>query len=100
MPWIAYQLPAGVTRVVTSYRVGAADDTPERDPTSWVLQGSNDGVSWVTLDTRIGQGLGGRRMLNGYQVTGAPPFNRHRFQIIANRGASGTQLSELQLVGH
>jgi hypothetical protein len=100
MPWIAYQLPGATIRVVTSYRVGAANDAPERDPASWVLEGSNDGAAWTPLDTRIGQGLGGRRMLNNYQVTRAAPYNRHRLRITANHGDLSTQLSELQLFGY
>lgn len=34
------------------YAVGNANDSPERDPKSWNIQGSLDGVTWTVLDTR------------------------------------------------
>ncbi len=46
---------AGVTaqlnqgRVVTSFTITTANDFPGRDPTSYKLYGSNDGVTWVLI---------------------------------------------------
>jgi chondroitinase B-like protein len=36
----------------TGYRWATANDSAERDPISWSVQGSNDGATWITLDTR------------------------------------------------
>jgi len=33
------------------YRWATANDAPYRDPASWTLSGSNDGLSWTTLDS-------------------------------------------------
>ena len=37
----AYQL--------THFTISSANDTPERDPRVWEIQGSNDGLSWETI---------------------------------------------------
>ena len=43
---------------MTQYSLTAGSDTssyPGRAPKSWSLLGSNDGVSWTTLDTQTNQ---------------------------------------------
>src|SRR3954453_7467562 len=40
---------------VVTYALTSANDSEGRDPQDWNLQGSNDGQSWTTLDTRTGQ---------------------------------------------
>eukprot|EP00897_Mesotaenium_endlicherianum_P011052 jgi/Mesen1/9976/ME000072S09393 len=58
--WISYRLPpppqTGVDAVPTAtlaaYAITAADDCPERDPCSWLLEGSLDGATWQALDER------------------------------------------------
>jgi fibronectin-binding autotransporter adhesin len=39
---------------VTAYAWATANDSPERDPTAWRLQGSNDGTNWTDLDVQSG----------------------------------------------
>jgi hypothetical protein len=34
--------------------ITAACDAPDRDPRSWVLEGSNDGMTFTAIDTRAG----------------------------------------------
>jgi hypothetical protein len=36
------------------YRIATANDSDERDPISWTVDGSNDGVNWLRLDARTG----------------------------------------------
>jgi autotransporter-associated beta strand protein len=43
---------ADSTPEITSYNLMTANDTPERDPVNWVLEGSLDGQAWAVLDTR------------------------------------------------
>lgn len=37
------------------YRWSTANDATARDPISWVISGSNDGVTWTVLDTKSDQ---------------------------------------------
>lgn len=40
------------TPEITSYNLCTANDVPERDPITWSLESSPDGVNWITVDTR------------------------------------------------
>ena len=59
--WLQYQFTAAQT--ISQYSITpSAEDTapwsnnhfPSRSPSTWQLQGSNDGSSWTTLDTHTG----------------------------------------------
>lgn len=47
---IVWQSIAPQANTLSSYSITSADDVPERDPQQWVLEGSNDGKSWVEMD--------------------------------------------------
>ena len=76
--WLQVQLahPA----VVVRYALTSANDAPERDPQDWQLQGSNDGTSWTTLDTRAGQDFADRFQTTEYDVA-----NSTRVQLLPAR---------------
>lgn len=50
----ALVLDFGTTVTVDGHGLTTANDTPDRDPVSWILEGSLDGASWVLLDTVSG----------------------------------------------
>ena len=100
--WIQYQYTNGAECVVTQYTVSSANDSPERDPRDWRLQGSNDGTNWTTLDTRTGQVFANRKETQTYSFTNTSAYNIHRFQIdsVSNPStANSVQLSELEFIG-
>ncbi|MEZ5329807.1 MAG: LamG-like jellyroll fold domain-containing protein [Verrucomicrobiales bacterium] len=45
--WVGFQLAAPTQ--LGSFTVSSANDTPDRDPTIWEIQGSNDGENWSTI---------------------------------------------------
>ncbi len=45
-------LDFGSPAAANGYRIATANDSEERDPVSWTVDGSHDGSSWVTLDTQ------------------------------------------------
>ncbi len=45
--WVSAKL-AG-PHVLTSFTVSSANDVPDRDPTEWAVQGSNDGVNYTDI---------------------------------------------------
>ena len=45
--WVEAQLTAPY--FLTSFTVSSANDVPARDPTHWAVQGSNDGMNYVTI---------------------------------------------------
>jgi hypothetical protein len=50
--WVVVQLSAAET--LTWYEMTPTTDTPSRNPSAWVWEGSNDNATWTTLDTRSG----------------------------------------------
>ncbi|MFC7534008.1 GH92 family glycosyl hydrolase [Actinoplanes sp. GCM10030250] len=85
---------------VKQYTLTSGNDAPERDPRSWTLQGSADGTTWVTLDTRTGLDFADRRQTRAFVIPGNPgAYQHYRLQITANHGAPMTQLAEWQLLG-
>ncbi len=97
--WLQYQFGGDERRVITQYAIISASDWPGRDPKSWEFQGSNDGVTWVTLDTRTNQKFSGRRDINAYPVANDVAYGYYRLSIseAAVKGSS-IQLAELQLM--
>ncbi len=56
-------------KVLSSYQITSTGDAPGRDPKEWILEASNDGTHWTTIDTRRGeQEFSGRRATNEYKI--------------------------------
>ncbi|WP_435735997.1 GH92 family glycosyl hydrolase [Cellulosimicrobium sp. PMB13] len=92
---ITYELDAATT--VKAYALSSANDAPGRDPRAWTLEGSTDGTSWTTLDTRGNQTFSERFQTRGYTVATPGAYRFYRLDITSNSGSDGTQLAELQL---
>ena len=45
--WVSAQLPIG--HFLTNFTVSSANDVPDRDPTHWAIQGSNDGSNYSDI---------------------------------------------------
>jgi hypothetical protein len=100
-PSIYYRYAGTTQRLVLSYRVGSAADAPDRDPRGWVLEGSNDGTAWTTVDTRSNEYFGSRQLLKSYTPAAtSTAYNRHRLRITGTNGSPDCQFSELQLYGY
>lgn len=96
---LTYQFAGTTSVAVKQYTLTSADDTPTRDPKNWTLQGSNDGVNWVTVDTRSNIDFSDRRQTRAFVISNTTSYTRYRLQITANHGAAETQLSEWELIG-
>eukprot|EP01052_Picozoa_sp_SAG31_P026324 SAG31_NODE_2378_length_5838_cov_11.939362_1_plen_1456_part_01 len=70
-------LTFGAAVEVASYDWMTANDAPERDPTKWTLEGSNDGASWTVVDDQFADGFDtttDRYMFQGpFCISGSPP---------------------------
>lgn len=47
---IVFDVGSGNSLDVDGYRLATGNDSPERRPISWRLEGSDDGATWTTLD--------------------------------------------------
>jgi len=98
-PWLAYEFGQSATHVVNAYGVASANDFPVRDPSAWLLEGSNDGTTWATLDTRTGQIFANRLQTNIYPCANTTAYSHYRFSVTANNGSPDTQVAEIMLFG-
>src|SRR3954468_19181241 len=93
--WVRYQLSEPVT--VVEYALSSANDSAERDPRDWELQGSHAGTAWTTVDTQTGQDFGERFQTKQYDVAHPGSYEYYRLNITANHSGDLIQLAELQL---
>ncbi|GAB2951119.1 GH92 family glycosyl hydrolase [Nonomuraea fastidiosa] len=93
--WAAYALSEPVA--VTRYALTSADDSPERDPRDWELQGSQDGTTWTTLDTRTGETFTARHQRKEYRFPNTTAYAHYRLNVTRIGGGSTLQLAEWEL---
>lgn len=87
----------GASHIATSYSVTSANDFPARDPKNWSLQGSNNGTSWTTLDTRTGQTFASRFLTKTYTFSNTTAYSYYRLNVTANNGGAELQIAEIGL---
>lgn len=101
--WLARTPTGSVTMkldkpvAVVNYALTSANDSSGRDPKDWKLQGSQDGETWTTLDTRTGETFPSRFQTRQFQFTNSTAYQHYRLEITANSGEPLTQLAELRL---
>ena len=49
---VVWQLMLPNSQPLDTYAFVSANDVPDRDPSTWTLEGSNDGTTWTVLDSR------------------------------------------------
>jgi hypothetical protein len=82
--WLAYQFAAPVTAngYAINQRAYQAYFALEQAPKAWTFEGSNDGITWLVLDTQTNQTgwtVGERRAFNITPVT----YSRYRLNVSA-----------------
>ena len=93
--WVRYQLasPAKAVR----YSLTSANDAPERDPKDFRLEGSNDGTTWTTLDTRTNIDFPGRFATLTFDVTSPAAYGYYRLNVTAVHSGGIVQLADWDL---
>lgn len=79
--WLRIQFPS--QRMVVGYTIVNRNITNQH-PTAWQLQGSNDGTSWTTVDSRTGQTGFAADEARTYQVATPGLFLYYRLNITDN----------------
>jgi hypothetical protein len=94
--WVQIMLPSAVA--VTKYAITSANDAPERDPASWSLSASKDGVSFVTLDVRLGAVWEDRHERKVFSVTNSIAYSYYRFDFNSVRDMSLANSMQLDYI--
>ncbi len=94
----------GIRHAVNGYTLTSANDAPARDPYSWTLSGSNDGINWTAVDTRTAQDFTSRHQTRLYEFSNSSSYEYYRFDFLTEFGATGQnstnsiQLAEIELL--
>jgi hypothetical protein len=83
--------------VVDQYRIIARSDAPQYTPKDFTFQGSNNGTSWTTLDTRTGQTFTAGESKT-YTTSNTTAYTYYRLDITASNTTDAT-FSEWSLWG-
>ncbi|GGY78976.1 coagulation factor 5/8 type domain-containing protein [Streptomyces nitrosporeus] len=84
---------------VTAYTLTSGNDYRDRDPRDWRLQGSMDGTTWYTLDSRVDQAFPGRFQERAFTVVNSTAYQAYRIDIGRNWGGlPETQLNRVRLL--
>jgi hypothetical protein len=95
--WLQVRFANDAAWAVTRYSLTSGGDVPERDPKDWHLQGSQDGATWTTVDSRTEQTFPGRTATLAYDFDNTTAYRYYRLLVTANRDAGGMQLTEVRL---
>jgi hypothetical protein len=99
--------------LVTAMRVYTANDATERDPTSYIIEGSNDGVNFTqvtsgVLDLPLGRNPSGQELnpltqfVDEVHFQNSMPYATYRVSFLDVRNAAGAnsmQVGEVELLG-
>lgn len=93
--WVQYR--STVAAIVTRYTITSANDVEERDPKDWTLLGSNNGSTWITLDTRNNEDFPTRLLTRTFEISNTQAFTYYRLNILSNGNNNNTQFAEWEL---
>lgn len=93
---VALNSSAGAQAVKTYTLTSGA--TGSVRPKSWTLEGSNDGSTWTTVDTRTDETFTWDKQTRAFQVTGSQKFKQFRLKITATTTGAGATIAELELL--
>jgi hypothetical protein len=91
--WVQYSATTNYT--VDRYSITAANDSPTRDPLNWTLQGSTNGTTWTTIDTRNGEDFPYRYQKRVFTFTNSTAYRYYRLNLTNNSGTI-LQLAEIE----
>ncbi|MCP5537872.1 MAG: glycoside hydrolase family 95 protein [Akkermansiaceae bacterium] len=98
---IVWQADLGKAGRLTDYAFTSASDVPERDPSAWVLEGSDNGSDWKLLDARTGIAPMEKRGETKTYTLKQPANHRYyRITFTPRQGVPVFQVGEISLGGH
>jgi len=96
-PTVTVALSAGAQRA-GSYTLTSGSATSSVDPRSWTLEGSNDGSTWTTLDSRSGEAFTWRSQTRPFTIAHPGDYSRYRLAVSATSTGAAPTVAELELL--
>ena len=98
---ITVQMPFGVS--LTHFTLASSNDSPERDPRVWAIQGSNDGVTFTNIfsqsDATMGFWTDRNQVVKFTLTTTAPMYKWFRYSVTAAQSTNQHALGEIEYFG-
>ncbi|MGA0846573.1 MAG: glycosyl hydrolase family 95 catalytic domain-containing protein, partial [Luteolibacter sp.] len=97
---IYWQIDAGEPALISGYSLCSGNDMPQRDPWSWVFEGSNDGETWHVLDRKNEMSpIEGRGSTVRFPVASKDEFRFYRFRFTPRPGTDHFQIADIGVIG-
>lgn len=94
--WFQLRFPAA--KPIGAYTFTSGNDAHTRDPKTWRLEASSDGMSWTVLDRRVDQVFNDFTETRRFEVDNEEPYTYYRIVLEANNGSSLFQMSEWRVI--
>lgn len=84
-----FRFANGQRHAVNAYTITSANDASERDPYTWTLSGSNDGINYTVVDSRSAQTFASRFETRLYEFNNATAYEYYKFDMKTRFGVTG-----------
>ena len=98
--YLQYDLGAGNDKRIAKYRIYYEHPSSyDHSPNDWTFEASNDGTTWITLDTKTGQGWSANKYRD-YPFSNTTHYRYYRLNITDNKGVSDdyVQINEMEMM--
>ena len=85
-------------RTWNQYEITSAPDSPDRDPSTWTVYGSNDSTTWIILDTQKVQTWLARKETKAYTFTNATAYKYYKWSVTLVNGGTQFQVGEFKFL--
>lgn len=91
--WISYEFPS--SKIIGKYTLkppynATSGISVQRSPKDWTFEGSNDGVTWIVLDTKVGVTDWVDNTLKEFNINNKVSYKIYRVNVTASNYSSGT----------
>lgn len=93
--WIAYEF--NIPKAVSQYTI-KADNWSTTPPYNWTFEGSNDGTTWTTLDTRTNITGWSPYEKRTFSFANTTSYKKYRLYMTANNGGGTTNIDEIEMM--
>jgi len=95
---MSWQFLFDAPQIVNGYSMTSGNDSPDRDPKRWKVEGSLDGKTWVTVDERSNEFFTERRQSRTFRFTNKEVYNYYKFSMLELNGGNNFQMSEVRIL--
>jgi len=92
--WLSYQFPTG--KIIKRYGF-FSDSNNAKNPRTWTFEGSNNGSTWVTIDTQTNFITGVSTFYSFDISANTTSYTYYRINVTATQGGSTVAIAELEM---